>query len=48
MSASEPNSAIYVTDSSKEIKAKVCLELFFHLKDITQHSHVIVTSFKLW
>jgi hypothetical protein len=24
MSASDPNSAIYVTDSSKQIKAKVC------------------------
>ena len=25
MSASDPNSAIYVTDSSKDIKNKVCL-----------------------
>ncbi|KAF5960010.1 hypothetical protein HYC85_001219 [Camellia sinensis] len=29
MSASDPNSAIYVTDSSKDIKNKVCLEIFY-------------------
>jgi hypothetical protein len=26
MSASDPNSAIYVTDSAKEIKTKVCFK----------------------
>lgn len=41
MSASDPNSAIYVTDNSKQIKAKVSSGIF------TQ-SHALVRPFKLW
>lgn len=33
MSASDPNSAIYVTDTAKDIKSKVCVEAYdaFHI-----------------
>jgi tryptophanyl-tRNA synthetase len=40
MSASDANSAIYVTDSAKEIKTKVCPGLyFFGTKIFTKQLH---------
>jgi tryptophanyl-tRNA synthetase len=41
MSASDPNSAIYVTDTPKQIKSKVnhTHELTNHTQELTNHTH---------
>jgi len=43
MSASDPNSAIYVTDSSNQIKEKVCPKLCL----IRNNIYPAITRFKL-
>ena len=49
MSASDANSAIYVTDSAKEIKTKVNPELLLLAgKNITNQLHVLVNPFIFW
>lgn len=47
MSASDPNSAIYVTDSAKEIKTKVC---FKHCILVENYCNFIfyLRPFKFW
>lgn len=46
MSASDPNSAIYVTDSAKDIKNKVGIEVLFHVMLLIPYfSHRMDESF---